>query len=280
MKLFTMRGALGSRRSARIWGLRFRKFCIAAAAAALLSGSGYYCWKHNPVPKITAWAGAEALAATSAAGFKVEDVLVTGRVHISSDTLLAHLGVRQGEPIFGISVDAAQKSLSGIPWVRRVTVTRRLPDAVLVDVTERTPAALWQYQQKISVIDAEGRVLTGDGLDAFQGLPLLVGEDAPLHAGELLALLAVQPTLGPEISAAVRVGGRRWDLKLKNGILVRLPEAEAELALARLARGQQRDGLLNKDVTVIDLRFAGETVIEPVKHAVEGATAEKNHKTI
>lgn len=277
MKLFGMREGSLSRRSARLWMLRFRKFGIMAAAVALVAGGGYYGWKHGSFSKAATFARAEMLSTTTAAGFKVNEVIVTGRIHIKRDTILKQLDVKQGEPIFGISVDDAQRSLAEISWVKDVSVTRRLPDKIVIEIVERKPAALWQYQKKISVIDADGRPLTSEDLDSYQSLPLVVGEDAPLHTAALLNLLKAEPSVEKEIASAVRVGGRRWDLRLKSGLLVKLPENDAELALSRLAREETDHQLFNKLITAVDLRIPDEMVIEP---ANGGSVEDKDKKTI
>lgn len=258
-----------------MWMLRFRKIGVIALAAGLVLGGGVYGWQHGSFARAGALARAEMLSTTASAGFKVDDVIVTGRLHIERGDILKHLAVHQGDPIFGISVDDAQKSLSEISWVKTVSVTRRLPDKIIINIAERKPAALWQYQKKMSVIDAEGRTLTNDGLDLYQDLPLIVGEDAPEHAAELLNLLQAEPSVGAQVASAVRVGGRRWDLRLKNGMQVKLPEQDTELALSRLAQEEEREALFHKQISSIDLRVPDELVIEPLS----GETTESKDKT-
>jgi len=147
--------------------------------------------------------------------------------------------------------------------VKDVSVTRRLPATIVVEITERVPAALWQYQKKISVIDLSGRALTSKNLEAYKSLPLVVGEDAPLHIAGFLALMQAEPDVARELASAVRVGGRRWDLRLKNGLLVKLPEQDTELALRKLASQQVKNGLFGKDILAVDLRIPDQMVVEP-----------------
>jgi cell division protein FtsQ len=129
----------------------------------------------------------------------------------------------------------------------------------------------------MSLIDDEGRTLTSDNLDEFQSLPLVVGEDAPEHTADLLKLLGAEPSVADRIASAVRVGGRRWDLRLKNGMTVKLPEKDAELALSRLAKEEADRRLFNRQITSIDLRLPDEMVVEPTNVGVAG---DKNKKTI
>lgn len=276
MKFLNWRGAPLSRRSARVWALRLRKTAVVLAVIAVVGGSGYYGWTRLPFALVSEWASAKTLSTTASAGFRVNEILVTGRKHISQDEILSSLGVHYGDAIFGVDVDEAQEALSEISWVREVSVTRRLPDKLVVQLKERTPAALWQYQKKISLIDADGRSLASKELSEYQTLPLVVGEDAPQHAAQLLTWLAAEPVVKEQLQSAVRVGARRWDLRLKNGINVKLPEAEAELALARLAA--EVDGLLTKNIVSIDLRLPGQITVEPGKDAAAAPTDTK--KTI
>lgn len=262
MKLFRKREPL-SRRSARLWMLRFRKAGIVFCAVALVAAGGWHAHKNALVPKAAVWAAEKTMQASAAAGFRVTDILVTGRERIEPAALLARLDIRQGMPVFAVDIEKTRQSLSEIAWVNQVSVTRRLPGTIIVGIEERAPAALWQYQKKLSVIDATGRVLASKNLAKYAHLPLVVGEGAPESAGGLLALLRAEPEIAKILASAVRVGGRRWDLKLKNGLTVKLPEKDTELALRRLAAAGEKHGIFGKNIATIDLRIPDRMVVEP-----------------
>jgi cell division protein FtsQ len=230
----------------------------AQAAAALLAlaalGSGVYLWQSGWV-RAQYEAGRSALLAASAnAGLRVEDVLVAGRERSSRGELLAALGVARGVPILGFDPHVAKARLEALPWVERAIVERRLPDIINLRIFERQPVALWQHQGEIAVIDGAGTVIPGIGVARFAHLPLLVGADVPQHAAALLGLLDKEPNLSRQVAAAVRVRGRRWDLRLENGIDVRLPEEDADRAWATLARMERQNKILSRQVSIIDLR--------------------------
>ncbi len=98
---------------------------------------------------------------------------------------------------------------------------------------------------------------------AFGDLPLVVGAGAPEAATALLDALAAQPTLKPRVMAAVRVGERRWNLRMKNGTDVMLPEGADAPALARLAELQAADALLDRPLAVVDMRLPDRLVVRP-----------------
>lgn len=203
-----------------------------------------------------------AVDASVAIGLSVGDVLATGRQETSVDALRAALSVDRGDPILLVDLTAARQAIEDLPWVRTARIQRRLPDTLIVTLEERAPLALWQRGGRVSLIDADGIVLTETGLGRFADLPLVVGTDAPEHAPALLALVAGEPSVAAHLRAGVRVSNRRWDLELDNGVVLRLPEEGVADALARLARVEAEDALLDRDIVSIDLRLPDRLVIQ------------------
>ena len=210
----------------------------------------------------------EALLEESAAfGFAVEDVLVSGRQRTTQQSILETLGLARGVPILAIDAQAGRQRLEALPWVASATVARRLPNVIRIELVERQPMALWQHKGEVTVIDTEGKVIPQAVPGRFAMLPLVVGADAPAHTAELLAMLSAEPSLRPLVTAAVRVSGRRWNLKLKGGIDVRLPEVEAAQAWAELARMEREHRVLAREVVAIDLRLSDRLILRMAPEA-------------
>lgn len=194
-------------------------------------------------------------------GLTVEEILVTGRAETNGEALLGALGVARGAPILAFDFEGAKARVESLPWVLTARIERLLPNTLVVHLIERKPIALWQHQGQFALIDEEGVTITRDGLGRFANLIQVVGEDAPNHVGGLLELLETQPVLKAQVRAAVRVGGRRWDLTLRDGVDVRLPADGAPEALARLADFEQETGALSRDVRVLDLRVPDRVIV-------------------
>jgi cell division protein FtsQ len=188
--------------------------------------------------------------------------MVEGRRMVDRAAVLNTLGVKRGQPILGIDIAAARARLERLAWVESAVVERRLPDLVYVRLTERTPLALWQQEGRFSVIDAKGVVVVDGNVGAYANLPLVVGPGAPAKAEALLMLLATEPEVKARVAAAVRVGGRRWNLRLDNGVDVRLPEEDVATAIAKLAEINRSHQLVDRDVRVIDLRQPDRLVLQ------------------
>ena len=201
---------------------------------------------------------------TARLGLRVARIEVQGRVKTPEPLLRAALGIAAGDPILGYSVDAARARIESIRWVQSATVERHLPDTIVVRLTERRPFAVWQHDGKFRLIDRDGQVVTdSDVADFASQLPLVVGLGAPEAAASLLDALATQPAIQARVIAAVRVGERRWNLRLKNGIDVLLPEGAERQALARLAELQATHALLDRPLQAIDLRLPDRFVFRP-----------------
>jgi cell division protein FtsQ len=197
--------------------------------------------------------GVEHLAV--AAGFGVKRVNVEGQLHATDADITAALNAGPDTMMLGFDTDSAKARLEAVPWIRHAQVMRFLPSTLQVVVEERTPYAVWQKDGQTYVIDDEGVVLARALRDAYRGLPLVVGEGAGKSASQLFAALAPYAVLKEKMLAAIRVGDRRWTLKLTSGLEIMLPDDNVDEALASLTKLEQRQGVLERDIAAVDLRL-------------------------
>lgn len=201
---------------------------------------------------------------TASLGLRVDSVVIEGRAKTPEPMLRAALGIRPGEPILGYSLSEARQRLESIKWVETATVERRLPGTILVRLVERRPFAVWQTEGKFVLVDRDGDIVADSDVVAFYGqMPMIHGIGAPKAAAALMDLLATQPELLKRMVIAVRVGDRRWNLRMTNGADVMLPEGAEAVALVRLAELQASQALLDRPLAVVDLRLPDRLVVRP-----------------
>jgi cell division protein FtsQ len=171
-----------------------------------------------------------------------------------------------------VNVSAIRNRLLQYGWVKDARVSRRLPDGLVIDIVERTPAALWQSEGELALIDSQGVVIDRVPIDKMPDLPLLIGPGANGQEQQLSRLMAGVPTLKPQVASATWVGGRRWDLNFQSGEIVSLPEGEqdAAAALDKFAKLDKSSGLLGRGILRFDLRMPGKMVVR-LPHAPEAA---------
>ncbi len=221
------------------------------------------------VGRAAEWSTHTALDLSADAGFAVKDVLVEGRVNTDPDVLKALINIQKGDPLFSFDPAEARELIERISWVREARVQRLLPGTVYIGLTERRPLALWQKKKRLILIDEGGEIITDSGLENFRDLIIVTGDNAPEHTPHLLAMLSAEPDLLERVEAAARVSDRRWDLKLKSGIRVRLPEDDIGFALRRLAMTQEEERILDKDIVNVDLREPDRIVVRTRPGAVQ-----------
>jgi len=205
-------------------------------------------------------------AAVGDAGFKVSGYQIVGLNHMNRALVDAVVAdeLRRAAADAGsdkapqalVNVADIRQRLLGYGWVRDARVSRRLPDTLVIDIVERKPAALWQNQGQLALIDSEGVVLDRVPVDKMPDLPLLIGPGANGEEQQLSRLMADVPTLKPQLASATWIGSRRWDLSFQSGETVLLPEGQAQAAeaLAHFARHDRSEGLLGRGVLQFDLR--------------------------
>jgi cell division protein FtsQ len=253
-----------------------------AAVALVLGGVGFglgWLWRAGLVRIAAETVSQRTLAASAAAGLSVDDVLVVGRVETSRADVLAAIGATRGMPILAIDPAAAKARLEQLPWIKAAIVERRLPGTVFVHLTEREPVALWQREGRLQPVDREGKVVATADIERFGHLLIVVGAGAPAHAPGLIAMLAAEPAIAERVSAAVRIGNRRWNLQLDNGIELRLPESDQARAWSWLANLEREHRVLAREVASIDLRLPDRLIVRPTAEAPKAEPAKPIKRT-
>lgn len=236
------------------WQTALRRWGIPAMVAVLVAGASAWSWSSGWAERQWSALGEATLAFTAEAGLALREVLVQGRGRTTQAELMAALDLRLGSPILALDPETLRARIEALPWVARASVERRLPDTLFIAVEEREPLALWQRDGTIALIDGEGTVIPHAAIEPFAGLPMVVGDGAAAHAAALVQLLDLAPDLAARVTAAVWVGDRRWNLRLDNGVDVRLPEGDAAAAWVELAELQRHSALLDRDLVAIDFR--------------------------
>lgn len=192
-------------------------------------------------------------AATDEAGFGIQDIRIAGNMRTPAATIAAALGLERGQSIFDVDLRAARRRLMALDWIADAEVQRRYPDSISVQVIEKVPFALWRSPDGLYVIDRAGGIITSRNLPAFAKFPKLVGPGAN-HGAEIVDAIASHRALAARVSVMERVGDRRWNLILDDGVTVKLPEKDWEKELGTLEHLIIDKGVLERDISEIDLR--------------------------
>jgi cell division protein FtsQ len=212
-------------------------------------------------------------AAARLLGLGLERVTISGLSQLRETDVLAAAGLNPNVSLPFLSATAIREQLERVPLVKSASVRKLYPHELVLTLTEREPHALWQRNGELFITAADGTVIDLMQDSALADLPLVVGEQANSRTKEYLALLEAAGPLKSRIRAGTLVAGRRWTLKMENGIDVRLPEEDPLEAVARLVKLEREQKILEKDVLAIDLRMPDRVVVRLTEEAA-GARAE------
>jgi cell division protein FtsQ len=190
-------------------------------------------------------------------GFAIRSVKISGFIDLRESDVLSLAGITPKESLPFFDVAAARANLEAAPLVKQASVRKLYPGQIVIDIVERAPAAVWQKDGQVSAIAADGAVIDELRDTRSLDLPFVVGEGANERLGEFLSLLDAAQELRPKIYAGVLVGGRRWNLKMKSGLDVKLPETDPLSAVMTLVALQRQSRILERDLLWLDLRTEG-----------------------
>jgi cell division protein FtsQ len=253
-----LRERLGMKHPHRLIALLERYLPNRAGAAAtvllLLGSAGFGIVKGGHLEELTSALSDTRNAIANSAGFRITAVAINGRKQLTQDEVLAIGGVNGRSSLLFLDAAVVRDKLKANPWIGDATVLKLYPGQLQIDVVERSPFALWQQDGRLSVIAEDGAVLEPYMSRRFVSLPLVVGKGAETRARDFLALLARYPQVRAATRAAIFVGERRWNLRLKDGLDIRLPENDVGNALAALSKFDKEDRLFSRDIVAVDMR--------------------------
>ncbi|RIX98791.1 cell division protein FtsQ/DivIB [Aureimonas flava] len=195
-------------------------------------------------------------------GMSIETVDVTGYAETSEIDVLQTLWMAGAQTLPALDVTAAREAIEAMPWIESATIEKEYPNRVKIALVERKPFALWQRDKDLWIVDHDGREIVPYATTRFTDLPFVVGPGAAREAADILDKMALVPELDQRIKAYVRVGDRRWDLRLDNGVVIRLPELDPIEAAATVMRVDRNEGLLARDIVSVDMRLSDRMVVK------------------
>lgn len=239
-----------------------RRIGLVATLAILFGSVGFGIVRGGHVEEFTTALSDTRNALANSAGFRITTVGINGRKQLSQDEVLAIGGVNGRSSLLFLDADTVRAKLKANPWIADATILKLYPGRLQIDIVERTAFALWQQNGRLSVIASDGAVLEPYVTRRFLNLPLVVGKGADTRAQDFLALLDRYPQVRAVTKAAIFVGERRWNLRLKDGLDVRLPENDVGNALAALSKLDKDDKLFSRDIVAVDMRLPDRLIVQ------------------
>ncbi len=154
---------------------------------------------------------------------------------------------------FTVDLEQISRAFEQLPWVRTVSVQRRFPWQLDVHIEEQTMLASWNGAQ---FVNPQGEIFSADAepdkaLPGFDGPGGAAGEMTQQYArfSEMLAPLHQQ--IG-QLSLSPR---HAWQLRLRNGMILKLGREKIEERLARFIAVYPASVATMRQPSYVDLRY-------------------------
>jgi cell division protein FtsQ len=249
----------------------------AVAIAALLAATAAIYQLREPIGAVGLTLADVAQGRFADAGFAIGEISITGQTLTGEQAIFDALGVEPHTSTVSFDVEAARQRIAELPAIETVSVRKTYPGDVIISVTEKVPVARWRVDGITFVVDSAGEQI-GEDRGAYADLPLVVGDGANDDAMVMIRALDQYPELKNGLIALSRIADRRWDLIYDTGLRVQLPELGVAGALRHLVGYQADYQLLDRDLTVIDLRVPSLVAVRPTKTDEELAADEAERK--
>lgn len=200
--------------------------------------------------------------------YEFDQINITGNSRVSKDQILSAVNSSRKNFLKNSSNDyrpliqnIIDEMKAKLPWINAVVVSRSMPNILNISVTEYEPFAIWQNEGKKYIIDKDGNTVPFEASEEFDKMIILSGNGANTHARSLFNIFAVTSDLSTDVYSATWVGNRRWDIRLENGLLIKLPETNISDAWADLIKLYKMPGSI-AGLKMIDLRIKDKIYLE------------------
>ena len=197
-------------------------------------------------------------------GLRIESVEIKGNKTVPTGMILekifSSLGDITTKSIILLDLDRMKEEITSIGWVETVDIKKKLPGKIIINITERSPKLLWQNSGKVWLADEFGHLLTEKIEKRYIYLPIVIGYDSAKDIPDLYNIITSSKKLFGMIKGASKIGNRRWDITLNNGIKIKLPEENARASWMKLEELVSKNSLFSKNINYIDMRIEDQII--------------------
>jgi cell division protein FtsQ len=187
-------------------------------------------------------------------GFTIENIYLEGQNYANINEITSLIEKHKKQSIFSLDIWWLKNELEKNQWILAASVVKEYPSTLHIRIIERQPIAIWQKNNQHYLLDEHGAIIKDNQTANFTDLPVITGDGSKLYGPKIIRTINNFNIIKKNIISLIRVGNRRWNIRIKNGPEIKLPENNLDQALHNLIQYHHSHNLLNSKYESIDLR--------------------------
>lgn len=193
----------------------------------------------------------------------VENVRINGTVHTKGSDIIEKIGLSKNESMWSLNITEVVNRINELPWVKKSDIKKIYPSTLEINIYEHNPIAIWFFDGKKYLVDDESNIIEKLNPADFNNLKVIAGHNALSEIPNIMDILQKFPYFKKKVKSILRVGDRRWTVRLYNGITIHLPENKIADSIRDLEYLDNEKLLLSRYIDVIDMRLPDRIDILP-----------------
>ena len=194
--------------------------------------------------------------------YNLEKIEILGLKNINKNEILLPLNKFKNYSIFLIPVKKISNEIKKNKWINKVNVRNNYKNTLTVNIKEEIPMGIFENNNQ-KILFSNNLVILEilDNNHDFKNLIIFYGENSINNSKNLI--LKIDQDIMRMIRTATFIENRRWNIKLKNMIVLKLPEINIKKAIENYKKIYSN--LSNKDlkdIEIIDLRIPNQAIIK------------------
>ena len=192
--------------------------------------------------------------------FNIKNIKIINNEKINQDVIEKKLKKIYGKNIFFVKTSEIEKVIRNITYLQSIEVKKKYPNTLIVKVFETSPLAILLKNSDYYILDSGANLIliNADSVTNYN-YPHIFGKNSEKYFLNFLKLLKENnfPIIDIKSYYYFQIG--RWDLQLKDGLLIRLPNNMIKNAIEKSIELLNKDDFKNYEV--IDLRINGRIIV-------------------
>lgn len=202
--------------------------------------------------------------------FMVKEIRITGATERVEKHMAQVMDISFPLSSFQLDLVQLKAVFEGIPAIENASLMLGAKGVLEVGIVERAPAVVWRGDEGLMLLDAQGQSAGFIEARHMRGdLPLISGDGITDKITEALNIYRTLAPISGRVRGLLRVGARRWDVVLDRDQVLQLPEDAPIPALERILALHRVQDILNRDVSVVDIRDGRKPMLRLSSPALE-----------